>query len=97
VSAEEVLPSRLPGAGVSVQTNGCVVGQEAAGGSASSGGSQTLRISFDASYVRRRTAESRASQGLPRHVEDSGTVARLRSLINVTDPGSKTVRKSRAA
>jgi hypothetical protein len=97
VSAEAVLPSQLPGGVPWVQSGGSVVGQEAAGISANSGGSQTLCVSIDPSYVRRRTAESRASQGLPRYVEDPTTVARLRALINVTDPRSKTARKSRAA
>lgn len=52
---------------------------------------------FDSLDVGRRTSESRARQGLPRHVEDPGTISRLRLLIGVALPTNKEGRRSRAA
>ena len=40
---------------------------------------------LDAAYVSRRTAESRSAQGMPRHVQDQATIARLRTLTNVSE------------
>ncbi len=52
---------------------------------------------FDPLYVARRTAESRACQGLARHVEDPGTISRLRVLLSVTLPTNKEGSRSRVA
>lgn len=52
---------------------------------------------LDAAYVSRRTAESRAAQGMPRHVQDQATIAHLRTLTNVTEPHQKSQPAPRAA
>lgn len=56
-----------------------------------------LTEGFDSFYVARRTSESRTRQGLPRYVEDPGTISRLRLLLSVAIPTTKEGRRSPAA
>ena len=58
---------------------------------------RSSRNVFDADYVSRRTAESRAAQGMPRHVQDQATIARLRTLTSIIESEKRLQPAPRAA